>query len=97
MRLTKHAIERALDMAVPGSEIRDCYQQPTEKKWNPKYGCSTYSRGRLALSVRFDEDTQEDVIVTILWANQEAWEADYKYGSVEGRAPRSDMNHLRRR
>lgn len=94
LQFTKHAIERALDMNVPGEEIRACYEQPTNTYFSQKHGSWTYQRGRLALALKRDEETGDDAIVTVLWATAEAWENDYQQGAVSDRPPRSDLSHL---
>jgi hypothetical protein len=94
LQFTKHAIERALDMDVPGDEIRACYERPTNTYLSRKHDSYTFQRGRLALAIRRDQETGDDVVLTVLWATAEAWEHDYQQGAVADRPPRDDLSHL---
>lgn len=94
--LSKHAIERALEMGVDGDEIRDAYDNPDEIFWSNKYQMYGYTRGRITLSI----SEERSCIVTILWASEHAWRADYARGGELGNRERrssTDMQHLRRR
>jgi hypothetical protein len=88
--LTRHALSRALDMALDGEEIRKAIFEPESTGWSLKYECETRTAGRVTVSCRRVEDTV--LVVTILWATPEAWEADYKIAPLPGgRTPR-DMS-----
>jgi hypothetical protein len=95
-RMSKHALERALEMNVAGEEIRACYERPVEMMWSQKYACWWFIRGRVTLSVTEDRTC----VITVLWSNEHDWRADYaRGGDLTGRErrTRTDMNHLPRR
>lgn len=94
--MSKHALERALEMNVDGAEIRTCYDRPTDVIWSRKYSCWWYIRGRITLSISEDRAC----VITVLWSNEHDWRADYaRGGDLTGRERRSrtDMTHLPRR
>lgn len=94
--MSKHAMERALEMDVAGEEIRACYDVPSQVIWSQKYSAYWYQRGRITLSVSADRQT----IITVLWASAHDWRADYaRGGDLTGRERRTktDMNYLPRR
>ena len=62
--LTKHAVQRALDMAVDAEELRDILCCPKRTWRSDKYeGCWNLSNGRITLAV--DPDTRD--VITVLW------------------------------
>lgn len=95
-RMSHHATERALEMNVTGEEIRAAYDRPTEVVWSQKYHGWWHIRGRVCLSISEDRTC----IITVLWADEHSWRADYaRGGDLTGRErrTRADMQHLRRR
>ena len=95
-RMSRHALDRALEMDVAGDEIRTCFDRPEDVIWSRKYGLFWFVRGRITLSVSEDRTT----VVTVLWSNERDWRADYaRGGNLEGRERRShqDMSYLPRR
>lgn len=83
-RITKHALERALDMQIEGHEICAALDHPDEIAESIKYpGSKHYKLGNIALSISFDKDIP--TICTIVWANREAWQADLLRAPCEGR------------
>lgn len=94
-RMSKHALERALEMSVDGDEIRRAYETPECIYWSTGKNAWAYTRGRITLGVCEDRS----VVTTVIWSSVEDWEADCaRGGDLTGREPRSkeDMNHLRR-
>lgn len=90
VRFTRHATERTLDMALDPEEVRAAILAP-EKVWpSPSYqGMTLRQAGRVTLSTREQDGVL--VIVTVLWATQEAWQADYELPTIAGRDPRASM------
>lgn len=72
--MTKHAIERALDMNVEGDEIREAFENPERIYWSPRHDSWNYQRGRVCLGVK--EAEGQHLILTVLWATDEAWVED---------------------
>jgi len=94
--MSRHALDRALEMDVAGDEIRECYERPIQIIWSRKYSAFWYVRGRITLSVTEDRAC----VITVLWSNERDWRADYaRGGDLTGRERRShqDMNYLPRR
>jgi hypothetical protein len=94
--MSKHALERALEMGVEGDEIRSAFEQPEETIWSQKYKSWWLIRGRITLSVSEDRAC----VITVLWCTEHAWRLDYaRGGDITGRERRSrtDMAYLRRR
>lgn len=94
--MSKHAVERALEMNVTGEEIRVCYDRPEDIIWSQKYAGWWFIRGRITLSVSEDRAC----VITVLWSNEKDWRADYaRGGDLTGRERRShqDMSYLPRR
>ncbi len=95
-RMSRHALDRALEMDVAGDEIRACFDRPEDVIWSRKYSLFWFVRGRITLSVSEDRTT----VVTVLWSNERDWRADYaRGGNLQGRERRShqDMSYLPRR
>lgn len=94
--MSKHAIDRALEMGVTGEEIRATYDRPADIIWSIRYRAYCYTRGRVTLAITEDRST----VVTVLWSSEHGWRADYaRGGDLAGRERRirKDMQHLRRR
>lgn len=78
--LTRHAIDRALDMAVTGEEIRNCILHPETVYRSRKYENTTnYRCGRIILAVR------DSAVVTVGWSTKELWCEDLDRGEYGGR------------
>lgn len=93
LEMTKHAIDRALDMAIEGEEIREAFIHPERIYWLPRHEAWTYQRGRIALGVR--EEGKTHLVLTILWATDEAWVEDaVKAPLMEGRELRGVAKSL---
>lgn len=87
---SKHAIQRALDMAVEPEEIQDAIHRPDRIGWSPKYGNELWTAGRVTLAVA--EQGDDEVVVTILWSSERAWRDDYEIAPMpEGRKSRRTM------
>lgn len=94
--VSHHALDRALEMNVSGAEIRTCFEHPSDMRWSTKHEAWCYTRGRISLGVSEDRTT----VITVLWASQHGWRADYaRGGDLGGRERRTtdDMKHLPRR
>lgn len=94
--MSKHAIDRALEMGVTGEEIRAAYDRPAEIIWSSRYKAFCYVRGRVTLAVTEDRTC----VMTVLWASEHGWRGDYaRGGTMTGRERRNskDMQHLPRR
>lgn len=94
--MSKHALDRALEMNVTGVEIRTCFEHPTDMYWSTKHEKWRYTRGRISLGVSSDHTT----VITVLWSSQHDWRADYaRGGDLAGRERRlnTDMTYLPRR
>lgn len=72
--MSRHAIDRALDMNIDGAEIREAYERPDHIYWSAPYGAWNYQRGRICLCLK---ETPDGLLVTtVLWSTAEAWAAD---------------------
>ena len=89
VEVSRHAAARALDMAVDGTEIRDCMQRPRKAYHEHSTGNWVYSRGRIALVVAFNGGTA--VVATVLWVRDGLWRQDAEV------APMPEGRELRRR
>lgn len=84
-RLTKHAIDRALDMGIDGEAIRQCLIHPEWVSNSRKYhGRKNYRFGDVVCTVAKDKS-----VVTVQWATHEAWRDDMAYGEYGGRSLRT--------
>lgn len=78
--MSKHAIERALDMGVTGEEIRQCLEYPETNYKSKKYENTTnFMAGRLIVAVR------DNTVVTVGWATLDLWKEDLERGEYGGR------------
>lgn len=85
--MSQHAVTRALDMAVEGSEIADAYFRPRDV--GRAGAMKEYrTRGRVSIVVAFDRDVP--VVTTVLWATANGWVADME----SGHPSRSEWNDL---
>lgn len=85
-RLSQHAIERALDMALDPQEIRECLLRPRDTAPSASHpGHQNYRLGRITCGV----DPTTNTVVTIVWSSREDWKADLvDIGTYAGRAYR---------
>lgn len=90
--MSKHAIDRALDMAVDGQEIRDAFERPRDKYFSARTQSWWLTRGRVTLAV---STAEPPVVTTILPATAAAWAADQEFEPLEGRESR-DNSGVRR-
>lgn len=82
--ISKHALDRALDMGVSGEEIRQCLFHPERVISSHKYpGTENYQAGRIVLAVR------DDTVVTVSWSSHDLWREDMARGEYAGRTFRS--------
>lgn len=78
---SRHALERALDMDVPGSELRACLEKPWMVRSSGRDdGRNLYFGDRITCVV---SETGE--VVTVVWRTADGWAADITAGSYEGR------------
>lgn len=82
-KLTKHAVERALDMGIDPEEIRQCLLHPETVTPSRRHHGDNYRRGRITCAVR------DNHVITIVWSSQEQWRRDIEsageYGGREYR------------
>jgi hypothetical protein len=84
--MSKHALERALEMGAEGDEIRAAFEYPEDVIWSRKYSSWWLIRGRITLSVTEDRSC----VITVLWSNEHNWRLDYaRGGDLTGREHRS--------
>lgn len=77
LRISKHAVERALDMGIEGDEIVGTITKPEYGYWSNKHQAWCAKRGRVAIGFRAeDHDPNSWVLLTVLWATEDAWEQD---------------------
>lgn len=68
--LTRHAIDRALDMGVDGAEIRRCLENPDKIRDSFHHEGQNYSAGRITCGVKGDH------VITIVWSTNRGWAKD---------------------
>lgn len=83
--MTKHAIDRALDMALEGAEIRETVTRPRDSYWSDRTQSWHRTRGRLTACVVVAADGVETVR-TFLWSKPSGWVADAELGEYGGRS-----------
>ena len=87
-QISKHALERALDMQLDGRDIFAALDHPDQITDSIKYPNSKhYRHGDFALSISFDYEIP--VICTIVWATQQAWRDDLSHHTYGGRTIRA--------
>lgn len=80
-RFSRHALERALDMDVPGSELRACLENPWMVRPSTRGdGRTSYFGKRITCVV---SDTKK--VVTVVWRTADGWETDITAGEYAGR------------
>lgn len=80
--ITKHVLERALDMGVTGDEIRKCLENPKTVVPSAAYpGRFNFDRGRITCVV----NREDMAVLTVLWANDRLWKKDLRAGTYGGR------------
>lgn len=73
--MSRHALQRALDMQLEPDTIRKCLEQPQyvyQCRQRPEY--DLYYRGDICCSVARDSG----VVATILWRDEKHWAKDLK-------------------
>lgn len=80
-RFSRHALERALDMDVPGSELRSCLEKPWMVRDSKRGDGRTLYFGERITCVVSDNGQ----VVTVVWRTADGWEADITAGQYEGR------------
>jgi len=84
-RMTRHAIERALDMSVEGDEIRDAFDKPRRTYYSHETNSHWNTRGRVTVCWRQLDTDPLPVITTVVWATANAWTNDNVYAPIRGR------------
>lgn len=74
---SKHALDRALDMAVEGYEIRAAVENPRSAYISQKHEAWAFSRGRITVDLRPHSDFPGKwSLITVLWSSVERWVED---------------------
>ena len=89
--MSAHALQRAVDMAVTGEEIRQCFDNPREQHWSQGHGSWALTRGRITLAVKDVEPLP--VVTTVLWSTPAGYAADLEHGALVGRG--EDLSKIR--
>ncbi|MFJ4107940.1 hypothetical protein [Oerskovia enterophila] len=97
-RFSKHATDRALDMAVEPEELLSALRKPrkvVDSKAHP--GTSYWTRGRVTLGVAYDLRLPDVItVVTVLWSSAANWDIDYELApAVAGREARTNFREAR--
>lgn len=87
VELSRHAIDRALDMNVTGEEIRAAIETPSSAYISRKHDAWLFENGRIGVGLRRHwDDYRRWAVVTVIWATAEGWIADAMVaGMPEGR------------
>ena len=90
--MTRHAIERALDMDVDGALIRTALEKPANVGYSRCFGTYLYDYKDITVVVakgvtRFLGGAERPInrITTILWRNDKKWRKDLRRGDYGGR------------
>lgn len=93
--ISKHAIQRALDMALTPDQIRDVLTRPKEKYLSPKYPNSEYfGRDEVTAAVSRPAPDGTRIVFTFLWRHRTGWEDDYVFPPAPGREARWERREL---
>ena len=87
-QMSRHALQRAVDMAIEPDEIRDAFDRPREKFFSNRTQSWMFTRGRVTLCLV--EEPHGLVVTTILWARTSDWVADRQFGLLPGREKDDD-------
>lgn len=90
--LTKHAIERALDMTLNPDEVRRAVENPTRTEYG-RDGRELRTAGRI--TVVFNPDAR--VVITILWRYEATRKTDVRRADHYGREDEWADHNMRRR
>ena len=82
--MSKHALQRALDMALSPDEIRAAVLRPRSSHWADRTQSEWRTNGRVTACVCVSDDGVL-VVKTFLWARASDWAADAKHGAYAGR------------
>lgn len=88
-KLSRHAIDRALDMGIDAGMIRECLTNPTVVVQSTAHpGFTNYRRGKITCGVANDDMT----VCTVLWTHPSDWKRDLKKGAyADGRECRRNL------
>lgn len=74
---TRHAIDRMLDMAVEGEEVRKVFTAPRFGYWSRKHEAWVLESGRLTVGYREAADHPGKwAVLTVLWRTDAEWARD---------------------
>lgn len=76
--MTRHAVDRALDMALDPDEIRDAITRPRYEHYDHKTESDMFTRGRVTACIRYRAGVAH--VTTFLWARASDWARDNDYG-----------------
>jgi hypothetical protein len=82
--MSRHALTRAVDMAVDADEIRDAFERPRNRFFSPRTQSWWLARGRIMLAV-VEDDRPLPVVTTVMWSRPSDWAADAEFAPLEGR------------
>jgi hypothetical protein len=84
-RMSRHAVDRALDMALEGDEIRDAFEKPRRTYYSRETDSTWNTRGRITVCWRQSTTDLLPIITTVVWATPNAWTDDDQYAPISGR------------
>lgn len=85
VKFSGHAIQRALDMGVEGSEITDALTKAEHAYWSRSHNAWCSRFGRVAVGFREDNDAPGRwIVLTVLWATENDWEKDARRAPLSG-------------
>jgi hypothetical protein len=86
VRMSKHALQRALDMRVPAESIQRAIHDPKTVTYSKRDRNTEYwRRGRIVLVV--NRGDTECVVVTVLWATERDFKRDMRVAPYADRSP----------
>jgi len=81
--MTRHAIDRVLDMGIDGCLIRKALESPANVGYSKRFGTFLYDYKDITVAVaRYPTVSQ---ITTVLWRNDKKWRKDLRRGDYGGR------------
>jgi len=88
-QLSKHALDRALDMGLTPEQIRNVVLTPEIRIWSKseKHGDAWLQRCGDLTAFVLDAD-EGRFVITFVWATDDAWKQDLAIGTYGGRTYR---------
>lgn len=90
--MSRHATQRAVEMAVTAEEILAAWERPLHKHFDERRGSWRLTRHRVTLCVV--EDAGRFVVTTVLFARASDWAEDAQLPPAKGREDK-DMSGVR--